>query len=301
MNIPSADVAQTPISRQGVESALNDAVLIQPENTKNPNPFIPNDKTQYRKQAFGANEGIDFYIDYARFLPDNATATKLVLRAFNRDLVRLIERAEGTPDINESTTYNPYFGFRYEFRLPRFDPTMVVSVTIETIDKTTLEVAYLGHSFFPMFLDRKSKQPVTESTSQGYILQEGNYQIPIYHQKPPSTPPFTFDILREMDKIPTASLLVRVRRAPTKDGYKVLSIKDVPPDEWEETGLVESPPDYADEKYNTTYWDVNAPEMVMFKDRVERFDPPFRDTLRFLQTALNVPPPEVSHFLVLIV
>ena len=40
--------------------------------------------------------------------------------------------------------------------------------------------------------------------------------------------------------------------------------------------------------------------MVMFKDRVERFDPPFRDTLRFLQTALNVPPPEVSHFLVLL-
>ena len=217
-----------------------------------------------------------------------------MLRAFNSEMVRLIERAEGTPDINESTTYNPYFGFRYEFRLPRYDSTMLVAITIETMDKSTLEVAYLGHSFFPMFLDRKTKQPVYDPTAQGFILQEGNYQIPIYHQKPPTAPPFTFDILREMDKIPTASLLVRVKRAPTKDGYKILSIKDVPAREWEKTGLVQPPPDYADEEYNTSYCEVNAPEMVMFKTRDKRFDPQMRDTLKYLQRALNMPPPAVS-------
>jgi hypothetical protein len=59
--------------------------------------------------------------------------------------------------------------------------------------------------------------------------------------------------LCELEKIPAASLLIRVRKAPTADGYKVLSIKDVPSNEWESTGLVEAPPEYADEKYNTTY------------------------------------------------
>ncbi len=54
----------------------------------------------------------------------------------------------------------PYFGFRYEFRLPRYDPTTIVAVTIETVDKSSNEVAYLGYAFFPLFIDYKTKEPV---------------------------------------------------------------------------------------------------------------------------------------------
>jgi len=178
MNTP-ADAPKTPQS-YNLANALNDSVLVMPDKSKNPDPFIPNEKTQYRNQSFGSNEGIDFYIDYARFLPDNVTATKCIIRAFNYDMVRLIQRAEGTPDVTESTTFNPYFGFRYEFRLPHFDPTTIVAITLETIDRTTMEVAYIGHCFFPLFLDKKSKQPTADPAAQGFMLQEGNYQIPIY-------------------------------------------------------------------------------------------------------------------------
>lgn len=200
------------------------------------------------------------------------------MRAFNYDMVRLIQRAEGTPDLNESTTYNPYFGFRYEFRLPHYDPTTIVAITIETIDRSSLEIVYLGHAFFPLFLDRKSKQPTADPSAQDFILQEGNYQIPIYCQTPPTNPPFAFDILSDLEKIPTASLLIRVRRAPTSDGYKILSIKDVPSQEWESSGLVEGPPDYGDEKYNTAYCNVNNSELVMFKERSKRYDPQLKET-----------------------
>lgn len=81
-----------------------------------------------------------------------------------------------------------------------------------------------------------------------------------------------------MEKVPTASLLIRVRKAPTTDGYKVLSIKDVPHSEWESTGLVEAAPEYADEKYNTTYMNVNNAEIEMFKERNKRYDPQLIDT-----------------------
>ena len=42
-------------------------------------PFIPNDDPQYINRLFSSNEGIDFYIDAARFLPDNVSATKVVI------------------------------------------------------------------------------------------------------------------------------------------------------------------------------------------------------------------------------
>jgi hypothetical protein len=69
----------------------------------------------------------------------------------------------------------------------------------------------------------------------------------------------------------------------------------VPSNEWESTGLVEAPPEYADEKYNTTYWYVNSAETEMFKERSKRYDPQFVDTLRFLQQTLNLPAPAVSY------
>ena len=137
--------------------AITDAVLVVPDKMKNHNPFIPNETPQFKNSSFGANEGIDFYIDGARFLPDNATATKIVLRAFTSGLIRVVQPAGGTPDIEESTTFAPYFGFRYEFRLPHYDPTTVVVITLETIDRVHGDTRFLGNCFFPLFLDRRDK------------------------------------------------------------------------------------------------------------------------------------------------
>jgi hypothetical protein len=161
-----------------------------------------------------------------------------------------------------------------------------------------MKVAYLGHCYFPLFLDNDTKKPAADNTIQNFILQEGNYQIPIYCQKPPIRPPFTFDILRKQEKIPTASLLIRVRKATTTEGYKVLSTRDVPQDEWETTGLVEASPEYAESIYNTSYCDVNNAEIVMFKDRAKRYDPQLVDTLKYLQESLNLPSPAVSNTII---
>ena len=87
----------------------------------------------------------------------------------------VIQKAIGTPDIDDSTTYMPYFGFRYEFRLPTYDPTTVVVITLETVDRANNTVCYVGHSYFPLFLDRKTRDPVTEPGVQGYFFNEGFY------------------------------------------------------------------------------------------------------------------------------
>jgi hypothetical protein len=41
-------------------------------------PFIENHYNQYKDRPFEKGFGIDFYIDGARFLPDNVTVTKVI-------------------------------------------------------------------------------------------------------------------------------------------------------------------------------------------------------------------------------
>jgi hypothetical protein len=65
---------------------------------------------------FREKEGIDIYIDGARFLPENATFTRVVMRGYTIDQVRVINPVKSSCDLGASTARNPFFGFRYELR-----------------------------------------------------------------------------------------------------------------------------------------------------------------------------------------
>lgn len=39
---------------------------------------------------------------------------------------------------------------------------MIVFVSFETIDRSNGEARFAGHSFFPLFMDKESKLPITE-------------------------------------------------------------------------------------------------------------------------------------------
>lgn len=87
----------------------------------------------------------------------------------------IVQKAEGAPDVKESTTYNPYYGFRFEFRLPSYDPTTLVCITIEGVDKVHNQVCFVGHAFFPLFLDWNTKEACTDKYAQGFIFNDGFY------------------------------------------------------------------------------------------------------------------------------
>lgn len=50
-------------------------------------PYIPNTKPQYKDKTFIKGSGIDFYIDELRFLPDNVSVTKIIVRFINKNLI----------------------------------------------------------------------------------------------------------------------------------------------------------------------------------------------------------------------
>ena len=51
--------------------------------------------------------------------------------------------------------------------------------------------------------------------------------------------------MKHLDKLPCASMLIRIKRAPmSRDGLKVLGINDEPPNKWRKLGIWEEQPDY---------------------------------------------------------
>jgi len=69
-------------------------------------PFIKNLKKQYIDKPFEKGFGIDFYIDCARFLPDNVTVLKVELQIINVQNEEFIDKYTCIGDIN-SFGYNP--------------------------------------------------------------------------------------------------------------------------------------------------------------------------------------------------
>jgi len=81
-------------------------------------------------------DGIDIYVDWARYLPDNATFTRIFVRIIDINGNYPINAQRGFASIDYSTARSPFFGFKYEVRLPKMNPTLLLIVSFETIDKT---------------------------------------------------------------------------------------------------------------------------------------------------------------------
>lgn len=75
----------------------------------------------------------------------------------------MIPPQAGMPDL-DSYTYSPVFNFRQELRAPHFDPTLMILISLETIDQTNKEVRIIGYSAINLFLSRATKkQPIVEN------------------------------------------------------------------------------------------------------------------------------------------
>lgn len=74
-------------------------------------PFIENHKKLYHDRPFEKGFGIDFYIDQARFLPDNTTLCKIIVQFMNCNLEQIFPPKSVLPDIKTST-YSPFFNYK---------------------------------------------------------------------------------------------------------------------------------------------------------------------------------------------
>lgn len=251
-------------------------------------PFIENYVPQFTDYVyFEKGSGVDFYVDGARFLPDNVSCTKLIVKAMQNNLEKIAAPKGGLPDLH-SSVFSPTFGFRMEFRQPSFDPTTIILVSLETIDTKTKEVRIIGYSVINMFLHKNRKQQPMNPNEADFMLNKGCFQLPIYCQEPYRKPPFSMESFKRLELIPTATLLVRIREAAkSDDGLRVLSAGDVEPSEWYIRGVVVPPPKYEDRAYNTSYCVPSNVEKYLYQDRARRSEMSVRDATQIVQQQLG--------------
>jgi hypothetical protein len=73
--------------------------------------------------------------------------------------------------------------------------------------------------------------------------------------------------------VPTASVLLRVVKAPKSNAGKILSIEDFPREEWQEKGVLIPSPAYNTGVYSTVYYRSTPLEKRLWELRIKRTDP----------------------------
>lgn len=132
---------------------------------------MPNfDKQWTKSDEFGPGDGIDIYIDWARYLPDNTMFSKVFARVIDASGQYPIPGSRGFASVDFSTQRNAFFGFKYEVRADKMNPTLLLVVSFETIDRSSGKPCYSGHSYFPLFMDKTTERPILDANSQVKLL-----------------------------------------------------------------------------------------------------------------------------------
>ena len=119
--------------------------------------------------------------------------------------------------------------------------------------------------------------------SQDAVLQTGKYQIPIYNEIPRLSRPLTYENLSKLERIPCATLLIRVERAPTDPKGNSISIATVSENQSKELGMLKLPPKYITGEYNNHYVDLLKNELRIYDEKIIRKDPLVTESLDHLK------------------
>ena len=162
-------------------------------------------------------------------------------------------------------------------------PTALLHISFITIDATSLKEKLVGFSFFPLYVNTKTRAPVLPQDAlkledDNRVLHKGCYQMPIYCQYPPISDQITYKDFVFLERIPNASVLIRVDFASIDHDGNFISVND--PDPKVRELAFEPPPAYTDQIYSTTYFLSSDIERELFMIRHQRqTDAPLKEVL----------------------
>lgn len=93
------------------------------------------------------------------------------------------------------------------------DSTLMAYMTIITRDKSCNENRTVGYALMNFFINRFTKTQPDSTNDPDKILYDGLYEIPIISEEHLRSRPFNIEKFMRYNKIPAASLLIRIRMA----------------------------------------------------------------------------------------
>ena len=96
----------------------------------------------------------------------------MILNIYTQSLSKVTQPPQADLPQLDSTTFSPIFeNFKMEFRAPHFDPTSIVYISIETVDKVSEEVRTVGYCAMNLFMSAKSLlAPTSEADNVKQVL-----------------------------------------------------------------------------------------------------------------------------------
>ncbi|KAJ8392508.1 hypothetical protein AAFF_G00073860 [Aldrovandia affinis] len=201
-------------------------------------------------RPFLSGDGFDLYIDGARFLPDCVTISRVTGRIFDRHYNQV------GPDIStgidlDSNIFQPVYNERVEIRCPSMPPSATLLLKVYTVDRFSLKMVLVGWTALGLFVESGSEtQPSVDTGALQISLNEGAHQLRVYHSGPdPNKPLSTKALSSASRRVPCATVLVRVVRAPVDEEGRALSCSQVPEADWGKLGLLLPRPRYSEGGY----------------------------------------------------
>ena len=114
-------------------------------------------------------------------------------------------------------------------------PSAILHLSFFTVEATTFKEKLIGFSYFPLFIDKETRMPYLKDQDKHNqnelktVLHKGNYQMPIYCEYPQKTNTITYKNFINLERIPTASILLRLDYASIDDDGNFISINDKDP------------------------------------------------------------------------
>jgi hypothetical protein len=257
------------------------------QDRENTAQFIPNNEKQFSENEFwneAEEEGVDIYIDAIRHFPENVTIVKVIAKVVDYRLFDLLKPRAIFPKLKESMYQSQIFHCKLECRGVPMQPTALLHLSFITIDATTLKEKLIGFSFFPLFINAETKLPVLPEDDLDILdpelrsLHKGAYQMPIYCEYPPVSGSLTYKNFIRLERIPTASVLIRIDYASIDFDGHFISVED--PDPKVAALAFEPAPKYSEQTYSTTYFLSSDVEREVFSLRkVRSTDAPLKEVL----------------------
>lgn len=207
-------------------------------------------------------------------MPDNVTLTKVTAKVIDVDLKQVGVGQFGTVLLNTSTLRNQNFGMKLELRSDkRIPPTSLLFLTLQTVDNSKINPCVIGYSYFPLFFNVDEQMPAMSNGDRKVSALTGCYQMPIFYAKPKEEKPFNYEKFIYLERVPTASVLLRVVKAP-KNQQTGLAIRaaDLAPEEQQRAYL--KAPQYSEGVYGTQYYSITEDERKIMTLRRLRPNPP---------------------------